>query len=96
MSLILEAECLNDQFRICFRWVDGNAEDVEIVDYWRGFFSGISDVSNSLVNCKQEIDELTGRSWAIARFTLLVRSAFHKKSSTNPGFNEAFNRRSCS
>ncbi len=24
---------LNDQFRICFRWVDGNAEDVEIVDY---------------------------------------------------------------
>jgi proteic killer suppression protein len=24
---------LNDQFRICFRWVDGNAEDVEITDY---------------------------------------------------------------
>jgi len=24
---------INDQFRICFRWVDGNAEDVEIVDY---------------------------------------------------------------
>ncbi len=24
---------LNDQFRICFRWVDGHAEDVEITDY---------------------------------------------------------------
>ena len=24
---------INDQFRICFRWVDGVAEDVEIVDY---------------------------------------------------------------
>ena len=24
---------INDQFRVCFRWVDGNAEDVEIVDY---------------------------------------------------------------
>lgn len=24
---------INDQFRICFRWVDGAAEDVEIVDY---------------------------------------------------------------
>ena len=24
---------INDQFRICFRWVEGNAEDVEIVDY---------------------------------------------------------------
>jgi proteic killer suppression protein len=24
---------INDQWRICFRWVDGNAEDVEIVDY---------------------------------------------------------------
>jgi proteic killer suppression protein len=24
---------VNDQFRVCFRWVDGNAEDVEIVDY---------------------------------------------------------------
>jgi len=24
---------INDQFRICFRWVAGNAEDVEIVDY---------------------------------------------------------------
>ena len=24
---------INDQFRICFLWVDGNAEDVEIVDY---------------------------------------------------------------
>lgn len=24
---------INDQFRICFRWVDGNAEDVEITDY---------------------------------------------------------------
>ena len=23
----------NDQFRICFRWVDGAAEDVEITDY---------------------------------------------------------------
>lgn len=24
---------INDQFRICFRWHDGKAEDVEIVDY---------------------------------------------------------------
>lgn len=24
---------INDQFRICFRWVDGDAEDVEITDY---------------------------------------------------------------
>jgi toxin HigB-1 len=24
---------INDQWRICFRWVDGGAEDVEIVDY---------------------------------------------------------------
>jgi proteic killer suppression protein len=24
---------VNDQWRICFRWSDGNAYDVEIVDY---------------------------------------------------------------
>jgi len=24
---------VNDQWRICFRWIDGNAFDVEIVDY---------------------------------------------------------------
>jgi proteic killer suppression protein len=24
---------INDQWRICFRWQDGNARDVEIVDY---------------------------------------------------------------
>ena len=24
---------INDQFRLCFRWVDDGAEDVEIVDY---------------------------------------------------------------
>ncbi|PYS82629.1 MAG: hypothetical protein DMF70_07775 [Acidobacteria bacterium] len=24
---------INDQFRICFRWVERHAEDVEIVDY---------------------------------------------------------------
>lgn len=24
---------INDQFRVCFRWVDNNAHDVEIVDY---------------------------------------------------------------
>lgn len=24
---------INNQWRICFRWVDGHAEDVEIVDY---------------------------------------------------------------
>ncbi|MEX0409438.1 type II toxin-antitoxin system RelE/ParE family toxin [Aquibium sp. LZ166] len=24
---------INDQFRICFRWLAGNVEDVEIVDY---------------------------------------------------------------
>jgi len=24
---------INDQWRICFRWEDGNAQDVEITDY---------------------------------------------------------------
>ncbi len=24
---------INDQWRICFRWIDGRAEDVEIIDY---------------------------------------------------------------
>ena len=24
---------VNDQFRVCFRWTDAGAEDVEIVDY---------------------------------------------------------------
>ena len=24
---------INDQFRVCFRWAGGGAEDVEIVDY---------------------------------------------------------------
>ena len=24
---------INDQWRICFRWIDGKARDVEIVDY---------------------------------------------------------------
>jgi proteic killer suppression protein len=24
---------INDRWRICFRWVDGNCRDVEIVDY---------------------------------------------------------------
>jgi proteic killer suppression protein len=24
---------INDQWRICFRWIDGAAHDVEIVDY---------------------------------------------------------------
>jgi proteic killer suppression protein len=24
---------INDQFRVCFRWTPGGAEDVEIVDY---------------------------------------------------------------
>lgn len=24
---------INDQWRICFRWIDGDAFDVEIVDY---------------------------------------------------------------
>jgi proteic killer suppression protein len=24
---------INDQRRICFRWVDGDAHEVEIVDY---------------------------------------------------------------
>ena len=24
---------INDQFRLCFRWVDGQAEDAEITDY---------------------------------------------------------------
>lgn len=24
---------INDQYRICFRWIDGKAHDVEIVDY---------------------------------------------------------------
>jgi len=24
---------INDQFRICFRWIDGDAHDVEVTDY---------------------------------------------------------------
>jgi proteic killer suppression protein len=24
---------INNQYRICFTWADGNADDVEIVDY---------------------------------------------------------------
>ena len=24
---------VNDQWRLCFRWADGSAEDVELVDY---------------------------------------------------------------
>ncbi len=24
---------INDQWRICFRWIDGDAHDVQIVDY---------------------------------------------------------------
>lgn len=27
---------INDQFRVCFVWRDGNAHDVEIGDYHRG------------------------------------------------------------
>jgi proteic killer suppression protein len=27
---------INDQWRICFHWQDGDAFDVEIVDYHRG------------------------------------------------------------
>ena len=26
---------INDRWRICFRWVDGNCHEVEIVDYHR-------------------------------------------------------------
>jgi len=25
--------CINDQYRVCFRWTAAGAEDVEIVDY---------------------------------------------------------------
>ncbi|MFO0206685.1 MAG: excinuclease ABC subunit A, partial [Betaproteobacteria bacterium] len=25
--------CINDQWRVCFRWHSGHALDVEIVDY---------------------------------------------------------------
>lgn len=27
---------INDQWRVCFRWNNGDAHDVEIVDYHRG------------------------------------------------------------
>jgi len=27
---------INDQWRICFRWEQGDAHDVDIVDYHRG------------------------------------------------------------
>ena len=27
---------INDQWRVCFRWTDGDAHDVEIVDYHLG------------------------------------------------------------
>jgi proteic killer suppression protein len=26
---------INDQFRVCFRWAEGGADEVEIVDYHR-------------------------------------------------------------
>lgn len=25
--------CINDQWRICFRWDDRDADDIEVVDY---------------------------------------------------------------
>lgn len=31
-----EGQCsirINDQWRICFKWIDGDTQDVEIVDY---------------------------------------------------------------
>lgn len=28
-----DVESINDQWRICFRWKDGDVHDVEIVDY---------------------------------------------------------------
>jgi proteic killer suppression protein len=24
---------VNEQYRVCFRWADGNADDVEVVNY---------------------------------------------------------------
>ena len=27
---------INDQWRVCFEWIDGDAYDVQIVDYHRG------------------------------------------------------------
>jgi plasmid maintenance system killer protein len=35
LDLGLGQHCIriNDQWRICFRWQDGNAYDVEIIDY---------------------------------------------------------------
>ena len=33
---------INDQYRICFRWVEGGAENVQIVYYLCRFF-GLSD-----------------------------------------------------
>jgi toxin HigB-1 len=33
---------VNDQWRLCFRWKDGNAFDVEIVDYHQEAFHGTS------------------------------------------------------
>jgi proteic killer suppression protein len=27
---------INDQWRVCFRWQDGDAHDVEVVDYHKG------------------------------------------------------------
>ena len=32
---LFEGKRVNDQFRVCFVWKDGNASDVEIVDYHR-------------------------------------------------------------
>ena len=27
---------INDQYRLCFMWIDGNAREVEVVDYHQG------------------------------------------------------------
>ena len=32
-SLVCTRSGVNDRFRVCFRWTEGGAEDVEIVDY---------------------------------------------------------------
>jgi plasmid maintenance system killer protein len=33
MAVVIAPLCINDQWRICFRWTEGGADDVEIVDY---------------------------------------------------------------
>ena len=35
---------INEQYRVCFRWKDGHADDVEITDYHQASFVRVSTI----------------------------------------------------